>query len=345
MKFGRIIFGVLLLQGMVYAQFSGDCPLTDPNNYIDDPYTLDNGLFECGDTALTIYNFTPPIYWERKPDPDSYIFNLTVPIDCYVGLHDYFAPPSANSNWTIQYPFEGNTFAVISTGGFNTKDGQTRISDSDINGSMISQKVFLSEGDTIIGAYFFGTDDYHPYYDWGRISMHLAAADPNDYPDSLTSYVIPGTYCDVKTVGNYLSTLDFSPETDGWIPFSHTVEPNQVGPYFLTCEVFDKGDDIVNSYYAVDGLRICRGGKPISDLNDDCNVNLLDYSIISEAWLTFCPDIPIDDPNFPGDPNDFPPPVTNPDTPCQLADIDNNWFVELCDLYIMFEEWLYHNDE
>jgi hypothetical protein len=104
--------------------------------------------------------------------------------------------------------------------------------------------------------------------------------------------------------------------------------------------VTDFKDTIYNSYFAIDGLRICRGGQPIADLDWDCDVDLLDYSIISEAWLTFCPDIDINEPNFPGDPNDYPPPVTDPNIPCQLADIDNNWFVDPNDLSIMSDQWL-----
>ncbi|MHC4855169.1 MAG: hypothetical protein ACYS72_02050, partial [Planctomycetota bacterium] len=89
---------------------------------------------------------------------------------------------------------------------------------------------------------------------------------------------------------------------------------------------------------AVDGLRICRGGKPQSDLNDDCNVNLIDYSILSQAWLAFCPDDSFKDPNL-YDPNDWPP-ITDPNIPCQLADLDNSWFVDPNDLNIMSYEWL-----
>ena len=346
MKYGNIILGILLLQVIVCARASVECPLlADPNNYIENPDKLDNGLFECGDENLTLYDFTPPIFWERSPHPNSDIFNLSAPIDCYASLHDYFNSESSNSDWVIQKPYEGNTFAVLSTGGIENNNAYPRlvIESGSIVGSTISQKVFLTPGDTITGAYFFGTDDYLPYFDWGQIAIHLAA-DPNDYPDSVVSFVIPGTYCDVTTVGNYLSTLDFSPETDGWISFEYTFEPNQMGPYFLTCEVADKGDNVVNSYYAVDGLRICRGGKPVGDLNNDCDVNLLDYSIVSEAWLTFCPDIAINDPNFPGDPNDYPTPVTNPDIPCQEADLDNNWFVELFDLFLTFEEGIYNTE-
>ena len=121
------------------------------------------------------------------------------------------------------------------------------------------------------------------------------------------------------------------------------MEPNQAGPYILQCEVVDIKDKIVTTYLAVDSLRICRGGKALSDLNDDCDVNLLDYSILSEAWMAFCPDPPFYDPNY-YDPNDYPP-ITDPNIPCQLADLDNSWFVDPNDLVIMSDEWLFKGSE
>ena len=332
MKLHSIILGALLVQCAVFAHFSGECPLfSDPNDYIDDPNTLDNGLFECGDPNLTIFDFIPPIYWERIPHPESYNQD-----DSYVSLHSSLEHENQRIKWEIENPFEGDTFVLLSTGGEDADD-------IIIKGSKMSQEVFLNAGDTILGAYFFGTTDYLYYNDYGQISL-LFAGDPNDYPDPNDMPVnvipIPGTRCDVQAVGNYKSTKTLMPETGGWISFTHTVEPNQIGPYLLTCEVVDEFDLRVNSYFAIDGLRICRGGKPISDLNDDCDVNLVDYSIFSEAWLSFCPDAYFYDPNFPDDPNDYPPPVTDPNILCQLADFDNSWFVDPNDLNIMSDQWL-----
>jgi hypothetical protein len=249
--------------------------------------------------------------------------------DCYASLHSDFEHEDPRIEWEIANPFEGDTFVLLSTGEFGNINADA------VKGSKISQEVFLHAGDTILGAYFFGTTDYRPYNDYASIYLELAA-DPNDFPDSLEYFLIPGAQCDVDTVGSYKSTHALAP--DGWIPFSHTVEPNQVGPYLLQCEVVDVLDLRFNSYFAIDGLRICRGGKPLSDLNDDCDVNLIDYSILSEAWLSFCPDPPFFDPNY-YDPNDYPP-ITDPNIPCQLADLDNSWFVDPNDLIIMSDEWL-----
>lgn len=325
MKIKAIILGSLYLHCLFFSAAGNEGPLPiDPNGYYDDPIELDNGLFENGDPNLTSYEFTPPIIWERIPNPDR------LP-DCYAALEPNFIPPETRAQWQISGPYQGDAFVVLSTGGLGD--------DRAVKSAAISQEVFLNAGDTIIGAYFFGTMDYQPYNDYAGISFQLAA-DPNDYPDSLDYFLIPDAQCSVDSIGSFRSTFDLSPDTEGWIRFSHTVEPNQVGPYHLRCEVADSVDTVYNTYFAVDGLRICRGGRSIADMDWDCDVDLQDYSIISQAWMTFCPDISIHAPNFPGDPNDYPLPVTDPNIPCQLADLDNNWFVDPNDLILFSDQWL-----
>ena len=319
MKINTIILGSLFVHCLLYSMASSECPLyANPNDYIDNPNTLDNGLFECGDPNLTMYGFTAPIYWERFPVPDTLA-------DCYAALHSNFDPPESGIDWNIPYPYQGDTFVVLSTGGIG--------GDGEIKSSTISQEVFLNAGDTIIGAYFFGTTDYRPYNDYGGIYLELAA-DPNDYPGSLEHFLIPEAQCSVDAIGSFRSTFELSPDTGGWIAFSHTVETNQVGPYFLRCEVVDLLDTIYNTYFAIDGLRICRGGRPIADLDRDCDVDLVDYSILSSAWLADCHEI--------SDPDS---PYYDPNIPCQLADIDNSWFVGPNDLIIMSDQWLITTSE
>ena len=464
MKFRRIILGLLLVQGIVYAQYGGGCViLADPNDYIDDPNVLQNGLFECGDPNLTEYDFTAPIYWERIPHPDSIDKS-----DCYAALVSSFDPDPNDQynkvNWSILAPFEGDTFVLLSTGGFGT--GNNKVEDGDVEGCMISQKVFFNMGDVILGAYFLGTVDYPEFNDYGRIFAKLDpnyscfCPDPNELvinggfdsdaswtmtglwtitdpilpdpnvamynvyfgpnADSMLSQTLPfvpqanyrvsidvltgefdsGSDAFTVTLGNethnmiadanttitqlftptsgnaltiswnnegtinidnvsvrcsdicpadefeiVFETLGTGPNdipafgsTPGWVEFEYVIdEPNKVGPYLLRCEVVDYRDAVLNTYLAVDGLRICRGGKPLSDLNDDCNVNLIDYSILSEAWLSFCPDPPYDcnmiDCNA----------ITNDaNIPCQLADIYNDGFVDMDDLGQLAEDWLYN---
>lgn len=346
------ILGLVFVHVFMACTVAQDiCEGYDPNTFdpntlgpmYDTPHLLDNSLFEDGCSLLTNYYsstnpFVPPVYWKRTLYSAS--TNTSVD-DCYAGIHSSFVPPLREENWEIPYPFEGETFVLLSTGSYKSfPDG-----DSDVKGAKISQKIYLDGGDTILGAYFFGTADYLHFNDYGQISL-ISAADANDFPDpnDMPPNIapIPGTLCNVEMVGNYESTQKFSPETGGWISFSYTVEPNQTGPYYLQCEVVDVSDAKVNSYYAVDGLLICKGGLSQADLNFDCNVNLEDFSLLSQAWLTFCPDPPIDDPNFPGDPNDYPAvPDPNLLEICEAADFDKSWYIDVNDLLFMSDEWLH----
>lgn len=352
MKKRVFITGAIFLIAMLVNASNQECVLfSDPNDYVDDPYYLDNGHFECGDPNLTEFAFTPPIFWERLPYIQSHFSE-----DCFAGLYESFDPPNGTQKWIIDSPFEGNTFVLMSSGGFISKDETTRVADSQISGSRILQQVDLSAGDTISGAFFFGTLDYLPFNDSGHISL-IYTGDPNDFEDPNDIPVnidpIPGTYCDVEIVGDKQSTITWDREdpnflpgaTDGWVSFSYTVDANQAGPYIIMCEVKDHRDSIVNSYYAVDGLRICKGGIPETDLDKDCDVDLADLSIFSKTWMCFCPDPPVDDPNFPGDPNNYPLPPSDPNllALCESTDFDNSWFIDPNDLSIMADEWLIDN--
>lgn len=312
----------MIFQCAACALGSFVCQLySDPNAYIDDPNTLENGLFDCRDPNLVSFGLIYPPYWEHVPDS-------SVNKDCYVALHSQFTCNNGSGkSWSILSPFEGDYFVLLSTEDVDPNDGYYG---DNIRRSRIQQQIFLGANDVISGAYFFGTRDYitseRNYNDVGII--YLDTIDPNN--NDPNSQIILAA-CDVKTVTSYGSTYDLSEETNGWISFSHMIEPNQVGAYYLKCQVEDSVDTIVHSYLAIDGLQICSGGMSDADLNRDCSVDLLDYSIISEAWLAFCPD----DPNG-IDPND----ISDPNLPCQLADIDNSWYVDPNDLFILSNDWL-----
>ncbi|MHC4963108.1 MAG: hypothetical protein ACYTGA_13465 [Planctomycetota bacterium] len=332
MKLRSSIFWVLLLQCALFAASASECPqFSDPNDYIDDPNTLDNGLFECGDSNLTQYGFTPPIFWERTPHPLSPNQN-----DCYAALyptdpnllHPYipFVPNPEKGQpitWTIPAPIDGQRFVILSTGDLQG------VNDNQISGSIISQKISLSVGDTILGSYFFGTCDYYNFNDHGEIYLEFLG-DPN------AKHIIvdpsdPNDMCATGWVDDYGST-------EGWKTFEYTIKAGMAGSYKICCKVEDGGsDNVYKSYFAINGMRICRGGQSDADLDHDCDVDLLDYSILSRAWLVAdCSEII--------DPNSV---LYDPDIPCEDADIDDSRFVgdpdiwvDSNDLMIMSSEWL-----
>ena len=355
----RAVFsGLLLLFIAAFTQAGFDCVyFDDPNDYIDDPNTLENARFECGDPNLTEFDFTPPTFWERIPVSDPY-HPLS---DCYASL--IYRPEEPNvpaftplnefgfvANWYISAPYEGDSFVLLSTDLWPNTDEYPKPHYDYLKSSTIQQQVSLEEGDTIMGAYFFGTVDYRSYYDFAEIN--LEPSDPNiSDPNSIISLV----HVVIGDVNDFQSTLELSPETGGWLTFSYTIEPNQVGNYFIKCKVEDNIDRVYDSFLGIDNFRICRGGKPVADLDWDCDVDLVDFAVISEAWLAFCPDDPnfidpnMNDPNVidPNviDPNVIDPnviyPIYDPNVPCQLADIDNSWYVDVNDLRIFSDEWLF----
>jgi hypothetical protein len=336
MKLRAAIFWVLLLHCVLFADFSSECPIfSDPNPYIDEPNTLDGGLFECGDPNLTEeYDFNAPFFWERAYNYVDVVGSpFSDPNDGYAALHSSFDPPQSTVQWAIDGPYQGDSFLLLHTGHTDPENSIVAYNEEAsriIRGSMISQKVVLDVGDTILGAYFFGTSDYLKFNDCGSIYLQ---PDPGNEPNDPVIIAV----CDVNTVGDYESTLGQSPQTGGWITFSYTVESNQIGPYDLRCEVEDDDDSIYDSYFAIDGLRICRGGQPDADLDWDCDVDLLDFSILSRAWL-------VSDCDEVTDPNSV---LYDPNIPCEDADIDDSRFfgnpdiwVDSNDLMIMWSEWL-----
>ena len=286
-----------------------------------------NGNFETADPNSPAY-FIAPFHWRRIPIPAT----LT---DCYAGLIYRSSEPNVPSfvpqtgipyvtvDWTISEPYEGNSFVLLSTG-----DLDFLYDDREIGGSSISQDILLSGGDTLIGAYFFGTCDYcnRPpnYNDYGEI--YLKPSDPVNYPQlpekiQLVDPEVLAAKCSVLGVGNFGSS--------GWMTFEYTVEPNVAGPYTLFCSVQDGGSDrIYKSYFAIDNLRICHSdlGRSLADLNYDCDVNLKDFSILSHVWLADCNEVS---------------PFYDPNIPCQGADIDHNGYVDPNDLIRMSQDWLY----
>jgi len=273
------IWGLLLVQSVGFCQ-------------------IQNGRFEVPDPDRATDWFTPPKYWE---------------FENYANLLSEFTPEPEQGqivSWSIPSPFEGQYFMLLSTG-----DIAGPGSDSSTIRSSAWQTLYATSGETLIGAYFFGTCDYLPYDDFASIT--LEAADPNDELRPITLVEIS-----VLDVGSYSST-------DGWQPFQHTFDSSQTGEYIIRCEVNDKTDTRFKSYLAVDGLRICQAIPAYGDLNRDCGVDLQDFSIFTSAWLADCQSV--EDPGSP---------LYDPNIPCSLADMDGSGIVDPNDLILMSEHWL-----
>lgn len=284
-----------------------------------------NPSFEIPDPNVSVW-FIPPLHWTR-------IYTRTINYnDCYAGLHSEFLPLPEHDNevdWFISGPYHKSKFVLLSTGDLG------RGSDEEITYATITQTVTFTPGQRISGAYFFGTCDYLQYNDYGKI--YLQPVDPNS---GLPMEIILA-YMDVERVGDFSST-------DDWIPFQYDFTEQTAGTYKLICTVQDVQDTIYKSYLAVDGLKVCTPLYDHGDLNMDCSIDLQDLYILSNAWLSECPDPnSIDD-----DPNTIPttpwPPgfifdpnyVRDPNCPCEIADINKNWWVDPNDLEILSDHWL-----
>lgn len=289
-----------------------------------------NGNFEILDPNITEW-FIPPLYWHRVGD-NPYG-------DCYAAVRRFFVPSpqydrsKQQVDWMIPAAYEGKRFVVLSTGDLGEE------SDPAIIHSTIYQTVTFLPGQKIAGAFFFGTCDYLPYNDYGRI--YLQPVDPNS---GLPSEIVLA-YADVIMVQDFQCTND-------WIPFQYTFSEETAGTYNLICTVRDNQDTIYKSYLAVDGLYICTP-QP-GDVNQDCIVDALDFQILSQAWLSWCPDPNAFDPNdFSPDPNYpnhaggvipdgyiYDPNLIDPNCPCTQADLNKDWFVDTFDLTILTDYWL-----
>jgi len=151
----------------------------------------------------------------------------------------------------------------------------------------LTQVIDVNDGESIIGAYFFATDDWVPWNDIATIK--LISTDPCSLVPEITL-----VYIDVASVGDYRST-------EQWIRFSHTFDSNEAGTYSLTLLVEDMVDHQFSSYLAVDDLYIeprpleplC-GYKLEGDINLDCKVDFIDFMMAMSNWLIDCSITPQD---------------------------------------------------
>ena len=256
---------------------------------------IDNGDFELIDPNSPP-DFNAPLGWERES---------------YAAIVDNFVPEPERGNtseWKIDVqkgldPFEGESFVVLSTG-----DIDPPLPDPQY--AQIKQQIEASPGQRLAGVYFFGTCDYTPYEDFATIK--LVPAPTSGLRDSILINI------NVGDVGSYGSM-------DGWDFFEYTFSEADAGIYDLVLIVSDLGDWIFKSYLAIDNITLCYA-PGYGDLNYDCRVNMLDFTLLANDWLQDC-----SDPNYLEDPN----------SNCWYGtDIDNNGPVDANDLYLMSQFWL-----
>lgn len=256
-----------------------------------------NGSFEIAEPNGSPW-FDPPVDWVYRN---------------YAGVHKEFVPipePQDNENkpsvdWKIPEPVDGEFFCVLSTGDMG--EG----SDASITFSTLRQRITMQPGDTLKGSYFFGTCDWVPFSDEGRI--RLDAVDPNSDPN-----VVELVFITVDDIGSFSAMAD-------WEPFTYAYTGQQANEYDLIIEVEDIRDAVYKSYLAVDDFRLCTVSRSEGDINGDCMVNLEDFTLLSHVWLATC-----------SDPNTY----VDPNAPCALSDIDGSDFVDCGDLGILTDGWL-----
>ena len=251
-----------------------------------------NGSFELSD-PINSFGVKPPTGWQSKHYTNT-ISRLER--DLIVG---------DPNNWDSDIlenglePYDGDCLVLLSTG--------SNVEIDRIGYATLSQKITIAGGERISGAFFFGTCDYFPYDDYAQIQL---LADPNTMVDP-NNIMLVNTSITILGRGDYASA-------EGWEYFEYDFSQHQAGEYTLEIGVYDKIDLVLNSYLAVDALKICENpGK--SDINHDCNIDLQDFGLLASDWLKNC-----------SDPNESCHPQTN---------LIGNNFINLEDLNFFLSDW------
>lgn len=294
--------------------------------------TVDGGLVNADfetidDPSLSMY-FDSASGWE---------------FDNYAAVVEHFMPDPTGSESTANWyppivtdgldPFTGNSFCLLSTG-FIGGGGD----------GWIQQSITTLPGETLTGKFFFGAFDYASFCDFATID--LISNDPNSSIHLLmigidTNQVVNDdrnpndpNYTDYMTLVN----VGTRGSTDGWQSFSYLFTEDTAGTYDLRFTVNDRDDEQYRSYLAIDRLTICV--KPdYGDINFDCHVDLLDFTIMASDWLCDCSDLG----NLP-DPNDCPwVDLGSGNIEVNLSgDIDGDDTVDVTDLQLMSEFWMFN---
>lgn len=130
-------------------------------------------------------------------------------------------------------------------------------------------------GQSIKGMVWFGTCDYFPYNDWFTIILY--PVDPR-----LVDEIIIFRY-EISDIGDFSSL-------GGWMRFQYNFTPEEAGEYYFTILTSDHGDAIYSSQMAADNLAICEDDTGWADLNCDCTVDSIDFTLLLNDWMVECND-------------------------------------------------------
>ncbi|OHB54515.1 MAG: hypothetical protein A2Y07_01525 [Planctomycetes bacterium GWF2_50_10] len=192
-----------------------------------------------------------------------------------------FLDPNGNPDGLSLTPVEGNSFVFLRTGGQSSEPIYTQL----------NQVITLRQGELVRGKFFFLTDDYSPYDDFASIKL---------LPHNTNQMEIELAYVTVRDVGDFNSTIK-------WRPFSHIIEPNQVGTYTLELKVQNAIDYLLPSYLLVDALAVLSDPNCnfmlAGDTDGDCKVDFFDLAVsqnladadeikyidaLARSWLVDC---------------------------------------------------------
>jgi hypothetical protein len=188
---------------------------------------------------------------------------------------------AADSNRSPVYigPVDGPYFLRLNSGG-----GALSV---DLSYSQLTQEITINAGQSIAGSYFFSTLDYiidppNPTGNYKYNDKACIKLVPTDPCSGLVEITL--AYKDVNSVGSYGE--EGTGCMPGWATFSRTFDSNDAGNYTLTLRIWDFSDTIYPSYLAVDALKLCY--PPLGDINHDCVVNFLDFTLMANQWLNDC---------------------------------------------------------
>jgi hypothetical protein len=263
-------------------------------NDVNDVNNLNNFGFEFSDYNETL-DFNVPTYWEHK--------NYTAVVNHFNrDIND------TRLDWKLPvdglYPYEGNSFVVLSTGDMTP----------DPNFAEIRQRITIGPGDRLTGAYFFGTADWIQSDDHWNDTGYIQLVQPDTNIVEVNIIEIS-----VKDVNSCMSMR-------GWKRFDYIFDANQAGTYDLKIWVFDRYDYIWSSYLVVDGLVICPNSPIFGDINADCTVNFLDFTMLASDWMCDCSNLAT---------------FNDPNHNCVYGtDLDNSNMVDFNDLKFITDYWL-----